>query len=115
MIEEATALKYKSALATVFTPGQIKKLFGSGNKRIVGRLMILHLQFICVTRKHIALSTLRKWVASSDVSHEILRSVITLMQKKSADFMQHDRICVLTFDEVYISNKIEIDKKLSRS
>ncbi|CAH1955417.1 unnamed protein product [Acanthoscelides obtectus] len=33
------------------------------------------------------------------------------MQKKSLDCTEADRICVLSFDEMYVSNKIEIDKK----
>nr|CAH7759843.1 unnamed protein product [Callosobruchus chinensis] len=123
-LEEATALKYKSALATIFTQGQIKKLFGSGNKRIrwspddIASAVSLRsvspkaYRYLRVNNYPLpAMSTLRKWVASFDVSHGILRSVITLMQKKSSDFTQQDRICVLTFDEIYISNKIELDKK----
>nr|CAH7713705.1 unnamed protein product [Callosobruchus chinensis] len=78
-LEEATALKYKSALATIFTQGQIKKLFGSGNKRIrwspddIASAVSLRsvspkaYRYLRVNNYPLpAMSTLRKWVASFD-------------------------------------------------
>ncbi|CAH1989757.1 unnamed protein product [Acanthoscelides obtectus] len=123
-IEEKTALKYKDVLAKVFTPGQIKKLLNAGKKRVrwspedIATAISLRsvspkaYRYLRVNNYPLpALSTLRSWVSSFDVHQGILKSVITLMQKKSLDCTEADRICVLSFDEMYVSNKIEIDKK----
>ncbi|CAH1980464.1 unnamed protein product [Acanthoscelides obtectus] len=123
-IEEKTALKYKDVLAKVFTLGQIKKLLNAGKKRVrwspedIATAISLRsvspkaYRYLRVNNYPLpALSTLRSWVSSFDVHQGILKSVITLMQKKSLDCTEADRICVLSFDEMYVSNKIEIDKK----
>lgn len=59
----------------------------------------------------LALSTLRSWTGNFDINEGDLRSVITLMKAKSSDFTTLDNLCVLTFDEVYVSNKMDIEKK----
>lgn len=62
-----------------------------------------------------AMSTLRKWVSNFDVSQGNLKPVVTLMRNKSFHFNEVERISVLSFDEVYLSNKIEIDKKVEQA
>lgn len=36
------------------------------------------------------------------------------MQSKAPELKEHEKICVLSFDEIYISQNIEIDKKQER-
>lgn len=122
---EQTVENYEEILSKVFTRGQIKKLKNSGsNKRVYWSAedIASAISLRSVSPKAYrylkannfplpAMSTLRKWVRNIDVSRGCLTSVISVMKKKAADFSNVDRLCVLTFDEIYVSNKIDIDKK----
>lgn len=125
LVRGQTALRYEKALAATFTPGQIRKLVtDSDNKKIhwkpedIAAAISLRsvspkaYRYLRLNNYPLpALSTLRNWVSTFNINQGILKNVITLMKKKSSDLCEFDRICVLSFDEIYISNKIEIDKK----
>nr|CAI5828466.1 unnamed protein product [Callosobruchus analis] len=117
--------EYENAFAKVFTPGQRKKLISTGNARVrwssedIAAAVSLRsvspkaYRYLRTVSNYPlpAMFTLRGWVSNFDVSQGILKSVIMLMKKKSAQLTELDRICVLTFDEMYVSNKVDIDKK----
>lgn len=44
----------------------------------------------------------------------ILSDVIFLMKRKALSLQFHQRFCVICFDEIYISQKVEIDKKTEK-
>lgn len=59
----------------------------------------------------LAVSTLRRWTSDFEVEQGLLNNVIMLMKHKARSLPEVERLCAISFDEVYISNKIEIDKK----
>lgn len=108
----------------MFTPGQIKKLLNPEDKRIrwapedIASAVSLRsvspkaYRYLKANKYPLpALSTLRKWVSTFSLNQGILKNVLSLMQKKSTELNELDRLCVLSFDEVYISNKVDFDKK----
>lgn len=108
----------------IFTPGQVKKMLYPENKRIrwspediafAISLRSVSPKAYRYLRSHNhplpALSTLRKWAAKFSVEPGILNDVITLMNKKSSQMKEIEKLCILSFDEVYLSNRIDIDKK----
>lgn len=58
-----------------------------------------------------ALSTLREWALYLSVRQGILHDIIILMKNKSRELNSSRCLTVLTFDEIYISNMICIDKE----
>lgn len=58
-----------------------------------------------------AFSTLRKRAAAVDMSPGVLETVLSNMKNKSDEVSDIERLCILSFDEVYISQNIEIDRK----
>jgi len=56
------------------------------------------------------LSTLRRWASTNDVEPGVLFSVLHC--KKSMPDIE--RLVVLTFDKIYVNNKIAIDRKLEK-
>lgn len=112
-------------MAKVFSKGQIRKLLETNvEKRIrwSPEDMTAAISLRSVSPKAYrylrtnnyplpAMSTLRRWISKIDVNPGILKTVISLMEKKADYLEKNERLCVLTFDEIYISNKIEIDKK----
>lgn len=61
-----------------------------------------------------ALSTLRKRAAKVVIQEGLLHSVMKLMETKGKTMKEHERLCVLCFDEIYCSQNIEIDRKLEK-
>lgn len=57
------------------------------------------------------LSTLRTWAKKLNLDQGVLEDIMILMKNKSRDFNDLQRLTILCFDEVYVSNKICIDKK----
>lgn len=51
-----------------------------------------------------ALSTLWRWASTFSVEPGILRDMLMLMQKETYDMTEIKRLCVLSFDEMYVSN-----------
>lgn len=113
VVEDTASGKYEKILATVFTPGQIRKLLDPEKNRkfrwtpedIASAVSLRSVspkayRYLRANNYPLpALSTLRKWVSTFDLGQGILKHVISLMKKKT----EVDRLCVLSFDEVYIS------------
>lgn len=59
-------------------------------------------------------STLQNWIAKFDVSPGILYDVLQIMSSKGHDLSRKDKLTVLTFDELYICNKLDMDRKLQK-
>jgi len=108
-------------LRTVFTPGQVKRLMTPIQKRIKwttedissaialksksGRAYkylreVTKIPFPCD-------STLRNWSYNFTVKPEILYNILEIMKKKGEKLSIVDKLTVLSFDEIYISNKID--------
>lgn len=60
------------------------------------------------------LSTLRRWASTIDVESGILFSVLHCMIARKKSMLDIERLVVLTFDEIYINDKIAIDRKLEK-
>lgn len=56
------------------------------------------------------LSTLRNWACRMELNPGILESIIFLMKEKSSNLKNQEKLCMICFDEIYISRKIEINK-----
>ena len=61
------------------------------------------------------LSTLRNWTARMQLPEGILSNIIFLMTRKAPSLQLHQKLCVLSFDEVYISPKVEIDRSVEQA
>lgn len=56
-------------------------------------------------------ATLHNWVASFNVAPGILIDVIKIMTDKGNNLSTTEKLTVITFDEVYISNKLDLERK----
>lgn len=120
-VEELTT----NILRSVFTPGQIKLLMLPEKKRIKWTFedmvsAISLRSYSPRTYKYLrnikqiplpCLTSIHNWIAKFDVSPGILKHVIQIMASKGYDLPITDKLTILTFDEMYISNKIDLDKK----
>lgn len=112
-------------LRKVSTPGQIAKLKSSTNSRIrwspedivsaIGLRALSPKAYRYLRNvKNIPLpcqSTLQNWVAKFNISPGILNDVLKIMSSKENDLSITEKLIVLTFDEIYVSNKLEIEQK----
>ena len=57
------------------------------------------------------LSTLQTQAAAVNMQPGVLETVLSIMKSKRDQVTEIERLCVLSFDEVYISQEIEIDRK----
>nr|CAI5847958.1 unnamed protein product [Callosobruchus analis] len=124
--EISTEQRYEATLLKVFTKGQIKKLKCSAKDKrirwspedITSAISLRSVspkayRYLKVNNYPLpALSTLRKWVTDFEIQEGFLENVISLMKTKAGDFNPIDRLCVLSLDEMYISKKVDIDKKV---
>lgn len=120
--EETSAL---DALRKICTPVQMKKLMSSHNVRmkwsaedIISAIALRSLSpkaytylrnvkkipFPCAT-------TLHNWVASFNVAPGILIDVIKILINKGNDLSTTEKLTVITFDEIYISNKVDLERR----
>lgn len=104
----------------IFTPAQVKRIVSPQNRinwsiedissaialRSVSARAYNYLREIrkfplpCVT-------TLRTWVSQFQANPGILHNVLKIMQIKGEHLQTAEKLTVLTFDEIYISNKID--------
>lgn len=111
----------------VFTKGQIKLLLHPNQKRVVWSVEDISsaIALRSVTPKGYrylrkkgvplpSLSTLRKWAAKIQVHPGVLTDVVKMMKTKGKDQPVHQKLCILSFDEIYISQHIEIERKEER-
>lgn len=117
--------KYKEILNRIFTPGQIKMLINENRKQVkwcsddISSAMSLHsvsaraYRFIRKTMKVPlpSVSTLRNWAQKFDVTPGILNGVLRIMKLKGESMTVLERLTVLSYDEVYISNDIAINRR----
>ena len=59
-------------------------------------------------------STLRNCSSQMNLKEGILKDVLHLMSIKGQSMSLTDKLAVLTFDEIYVSQKVEIDRKLEQ-
>lgn len=114
-----------NALRKVFTSGQISILMSETSKRvrwssedIMSAISLRSLspkayKYLRDVQKIPlpSLTTLQNWISTFNIAPGILKDVFKIMAKKGHDLSLHEKITVLTFDDVYISNKLDIDRK----
>lgn len=61
-----------------------------------------------------AMSTLRRWIADFNIDEGILKDVLTIMKEKSQGMTEIKRTTILCFDEIYLSNQIQIEQRKER-
>jgi len=61
------------------------------------------------------LLTLHNWASRLNLSKSILIEILTLMKRKSNSFSDFQKLIILCFDEVYVSHKVEIDRKAEQA
>lgn len=114
----------KTSLKKVFSPGQIKKLQHPEKKTVhwspedIASAISLRsvspkaYRYLRANGHPLpALSTLRTWAATFDLTPGILHSVLSLLKGITSNMSRIDKLCVLSFDEMYVSNRIDIEKK----
>ncbi|KAF2896683.1 hypothetical protein ILUMI_09498 [Ignelater luminosus] len=92
-------------LAKSFTPGEVRRILDPSKNKQDG---------VYLRQKghpYPALSTLRRWASSLNLKPGILTEVLQLMKEKAKCLDERERITVLSFDEIYVSNQICIDPK----
>lgn len=115
-------------LNSIFTPGQVTKLFAGKGKRITWSaedissaiaLRSLSGRTYKYLRevKQIPLpceSTLRKWATSFDTRPGLLKDVLKIMHSKGENLTAADKIAILCFDELYVSNLLDLERREQR-
>lgn len=117
-------LQFETAFGKHFTPGQIKRILNPNKKYSswASEDIASAISLRSVSPKAYrylkkngyplpALSTLRRWAMNIQLNPGILTDVIKLMKKKSTTLKQNEHLCSLSFDEIYISNKLCMDQK----
>jgi len=61
-----------------------------------------------------SLQTLRRWALNIKVELDILNAIIHCMKFKGRNMQKHEKLIIFTFDEVYLCNKVDIDRKLEQ-
>lgn len=121
--KEAEAIA-TNALRKVFTPGQISMLLSTSSRvqwsseDIMSAISLRSLSpkaykyLRKVKRMPLpCLTTLHNWVAKFNVFPGLLKEVLNIMSTKGRDFSTADKLTVLTFDDLYVSNQLDIDRK----
>lgn len=114
-----------NALHKVFTPGQIKKLMSPNDIRIKWSLeditsAITLRSLNAKTYRYLrnvkkmplpCVTTLQNWCVTFNVPPGILKHVLKIMERKGHELTTTEKLTVLTFDEVYVSNKLDLERK----
>lgn len=58
-----------------------------------------------------SMSTIRRWIRNFDVSPGVLKSVINIMKHKGVTMSEMEKLTVLSFDEIHLSNLIDIERE----
>lgn len=109
----------------MFTPGQIKRITSPNSSRVTWstedissaialRSVSARAYNYLRTVKNIPLpcvQTLRNWSANFNVKPGLLKDILKIMQIKGRDLSVVQRLTVLSFDEVYISNKVDLERR----
>jgi len=59
-------------------------------------------------------STLRRWASTIDMNPGVLTSVLHCMKAKGKSIPDIHRLLILTFNDMYLSNKVAIDRKIEK-
>jgi len=119
------AKKIEEILRQSFTPGQMKMFMKPGAKKthwtaedICAAISLRSVspkayRYLRNVRKIPlpALSTLRKWVANFNLEEGILQDVLRIMHSKSQGMSALEKITVLCFDEISVSEQVGIEKR----
>jgi hypothetical protein len=110
-------------LETILTPGQIRLLLNPSKRKIHWNaddiasaisLRSVSSKAYRYLRNHNfplpGLSTLRDWARCFNVDPGPLVDVMRMLKIKAKGMSEWDRLTVLSFDEIYISNKVSIDQ-----
>jgi len=115
-------------LGKVFTPGQIRMLLKPNVTRITwsSEDIASAISLRCISPKAYrymrnvvkvplpGLSTLRRWACNINVDPGILDAILDCMKYKGKTLQMHEKLVILTFDEIHLCNKIAIDRKLQQ-
>lgn len=113
------------ALRKVFTSGQIKRIMSPNIKRVTWstedicsaialRSVSAKAYHYLRTVKNVPLpcvQTLRNWSVNFTVKPGILKDVVQIMQNKGQDLSIVEKLTILSFDELYISNKVDLEQR----
>ncbi|XP_077259728.1 uncharacterized protein LOC143896053 [Temnothorax americanus] len=118
---------YKEILERIFTPGQINILLDPKKKQKKTRwcaediAAAINLRSISPkayrylrTTMKIPLpsfSTLGKWAQKLNMEEGILKDVLLIMKQKAKTMKSFEKLAVISYDEVYISDQMSIDRK----
>lgn len=58
-----------------------------------------------------AMSTLKTWAQKFDMRQGVLNNVLAIIKIKAEKMSEFEKLTVITFDEVYISSQILINRK----
>lgn len=58
-----------------------------------------------------SMSTLQNWYATFNVQPGILKDVLKIMEDKGHNLDTTEKLTVLSFDELYISNEVDLERK----
>lgn len=116
-----------TVLHKIFTPGQIKLLFNPSKKRIrwASDDIASSISLRSISPKLYrflreqgfplpGLSTLRDWAKCLNLEQGTLASVMELMKVKAREMPELNRLAVLAFDKIYISNNVSIDPAIQQ-
>lgn len=114
------------ALRKVFTIGQLKMLISQNSKTrvrwsaedITSAIALKSLspkayRYLRNVKKMPlpCVSTLYNWCATFTIPLGILKDVLQIMKEKGESLRTTERLTVLTFDEMYVSNKIDVERR----
>lgn len=120
--------KVKSMLSPFFTPAQIRMYMNPKQKKTHWSQedIAAAISFKSVSPKAYryvrklkqiplpALSTLRKWITDFNINEGILTDVLFIMKAKSSSMTPMERATVIYFDEIYLTNQMQIERKTER-
>lgn len=119
-----THQKFETAMKTVLTDKQIYKVVNSKKKFIhwdaetISRAITLH-SFSGAAYRYLqkinyplpSRSCLKRWALKFTVEEGILYDVIYMMQIRGITLQPHQKIVILSFDEVYLSQREDVCKR----
>lgn len=116
--------KYESAIERVFTKKQIHKVLNSEKKFVhwdsesIARSITLHslsgaaYRFMQKTNYPLPSRTcIKRWASGIELNEGINHDVLYMMEMKGNQLEPHQKLVVISWDEVYLSPRIDICKK----
>ncbi|XP_024870088.1 uncharacterized protein LOC112453528 [Temnothorax curvispinosus] len=127
-LQQNVAKKVKNMLSPFFTPAQIRMYMNPKQQktRWSQEDIAAAISFKSVSPKAYryirklkqiplpAPSTLRKWITDFNINEGILTDVLSIMKAKSSSMTPMERATVICFDEIYLTNQMQIERKTER-